>query len=338
MMLLVALALAPNNALAGYADVDTDGYPSWEDRDTHLWTNAARVDPEAFESDYNDGGCSYYEDFSEDEQTPKAPLFYDRDLNEAAVYHSDDMNESGNFSHDSSDGTSFADRVGQYYNESGNIGENIAVGYGSGFNSVFIGWMCSHSGHRANIMSGSYNELGTGVSDGYYTQDFAAGTVDTDSAVAMGIHSPQAPSDEVSFYADWVDDAAPARFEVIIDGQPSALELEWGAEDQGVYALTLAADGDGCHEYFFQYDRADGSTGAFPETGSYLYGSGCEGDVDWKDRQMGVTGRDDADRATLLSRLHLVGCATSPGVAGPGAAGLLGVAMSLAAVAGRRRT
>jgi hypothetical protein len=44
-MILLFASLA---AMAGYGDVDAEGYPSWAERDLHLWTNASRVDPEAF--------------------------------------------------------------------------------------------------------------------------------------------------------------------------------------------------------------------------------------------------------------------------------------------------
>lgn len=331
-MLLVSLVLALPHANAGYGDVDGDGHPSWADRDVHLWTNAARVDPEAFEDDYQSGGCSYYEDFSEDEQTPQAPLYYSRELNEAAVYHSEDMEESGEFSHDSSDGTSFGERVARYYTETGTIGENIAFGYGSGYNSVFVGWMCSESGHRANIMGSSYTELGTGVSGSYYTQDFAAGTADSEGPVAMGVHSPQDPTGEVTFYADWVDDAAPARLEVVVDGQATSLDLEWGDETQGIFASAQSWSNDGeCHEYFYSWATEAGLEGSFPETGSFLIGS-CDAEYDWVDGQMGVSGRDDAEVEELVGRLKLVGCATAPGAAGAGwALGLIALARRRAA-------
>ncbi len=46
-------------AMAGYGDVDEFGLPSWAERDVHIWTNAVRVDPEAFSADYEAGGCSF---------------------------------------------------------------------------------------------------------------------------------------------------------------------------------------------------------------------------------------------------------------------------------------
>lgn len=98
--LLLAAALP---ASAGYGDVNAEGKPSWAERDVHIWTNAVRVDPEAFSSDYGAGGCSF-ERFLAGEQTPKPPLGYDPNLNDAARYHSTDMRDNNHFDHSSSDG------------------------------------------------------------------------------------------------------------------------------------------------------------------------------------------------------------------------------------------
>ncbi|MDP6935133.1 MAG: CAP domain-containing protein, partial [Myxococcota bacterium] len=166
----------------GYGDVDEGGYPSWSERESHLWTNAVRVAPEAFEYSYNLGGCSF-DDFEASEKTPKAPLYYDRNLNLAARAHCDDMYSNSWFDYDSSDGTAWDVRIAQYYSESSYTGENIAYGYDGGYNTIMLGWMCS-SGHRSNIMLADYNELGTGEVNDYHTQDFARGTVDTDGPVA----------------------------------------------------------------------------------------------------------------------------------------------------------
>lgn len=330
-MNLLFLALVGPAALAGYGDVDQDGDPAWEERDLHLWTNAARVDPEAFEADYNSGGCSF-DDFSSDEATPKAPLYYDTGLGEAAIYHTDDMHDSGNFSHSSSDGTSFATRVARYYTDSGYVGENIAWGYASGYSAVMTGWMCSTEGHRANIMGGDYNELGTGVVDNYYTQDFGAGTVSTDSPVAMANHAPVSPSEEASFYADWQDAREPVALELVLDGIPSAMELTWGTAEQGIYGVALELDPEeACHSYFVRWTREDGTSGAFPEEGSYTFGSGCEGDLGWIPEQVCGYGCDGRGVDDLVSGVELIGCASA------GAPAAWGAALAAIALLGARR-
>ena len=61
------LLLALPTALAGYGDVDDEGYPNYE-RAVHFWTNAVRVDPEAFDAEYQASGCSY-DGFESSEKT-----------------------------------------------------------------------------------------------------------------------------------------------------------------------------------------------------------------------------------------------------------------------------
>ena len=190
-------------AVSGYGDVDEDGYPSWSERAMHLYTNMVRVDPEAFESDYIAGGCDLSV-FTDDERTAKTPLYFNVALNRVARAHSEDMRDSGNFSHSSSDGTSFSDRVWAVYDTNAAIGENIAYGYPGLWETVAQGWMCSGEGHRAGIMSGDYTELGCGVADSYATQDFGGAAITPPGPVAMGIHHPEQPSGEVAFLVDWI--------------------------------------------------------------------------------------------------------------------------------------
>jgi uncharacterized protein YkwD len=63
------------------------------------------------------------------------------------------------------------------YGEWTYVGENIAAGYVSP-EEVVAGWMAS-PGHRANILSPSYTEIGIGLSSGgqygvYWTEEFGA--------------------------------------------------------------------------------------------------------------------------------------------------------------------
>lgn len=334
-MLLMLLAPLSAPALAGYGDV-VDGYPNWAERELHLYTNAARVDPAAFEADYNRGGCSY-DDFSTDEQTPKAPVYYSYPLNDAARFHSDDMHTSGNFSHDSSDGTSFGQRLARFYTETSYVGENIAYGYPDNWAAMMEGWMCSTSGHRENIMSGGWTELGTGVVSNYYTQDFGGGSADSSSGIRMGVHVPERPTsgNTVTFYADWSGPGLSA-ISVVFDGEVIPMELHWGDEDNGVY-IADAEMGTECLDYYFVYEGPSGE-GAFPEDGAYLMGSGCS-DV-WEDRDAtaspgdglgggdggGYDGFDDINDGT--QDVDIKGCSTTSPVSPVMAwLGLIGVAL-----------
>ena len=268
------LLLLPT-AMAGYGDVDAQDHPNWEDRALHMYTNMARVDPAAFKEEYKQGGCSFDKDFSKEEQTPKTAYYYSRPLNKVARLHSEDMDKTGELDHNSSDGTSFGERVSAVYSE-GAIGENIAWNYGL-WGSVFQGWMCSTTGHRENLMSPQYVELGTGVSGAYTTQNFGGGSPDTSDRIAMGLHEPEKPKsgDEVSFWVDY-QGANGAELVLWLDGVDYTMDRVYGDEGSGIWSTDVAmpASDAGCSAYYFSWEQGS-KTGAFPQKGSYLMGKGC---------------------------------------------------------------
>ena len=298
------------SAIAGYGDVSEDGYPSWAERDVHIWTNMMRVDPEEFFGPGNDWGASCdFSDFYASEREMMAPLYYDFNLNDAARFHSIDMWENDWFDHPSSDGTSFGARMGRFYTDSSWVGENIAMGYPDAMVAVVHGWMCS-AGHRANIMNADYNELGTGVVSTYYTQDFANGDVFTASPIAMGNHNPMMPAGSVNFFVDY-QGGEPDRIQVMVDGVPTDLDLEFGEADQGVYTATISmpvlpATAPNCHSYYFRWEAGD-DRGSFPEEGSYLFGSTCPEENMWRS---GHPSEDD-DTAGMGDDVKGWGCSNS---------------------------
>lgn len=101
------------------------------------------------------------------------PLEIDDRLVEAARAHSEDMAANDYFSHDSLDGSSFADRVtaAGYPRPAA---ENIAQGQDSA-RTVHDAWMDSE-GHRANILNCDLTAVGVGVhlDTWTWTQDFGA--------------------------------------------------------------------------------------------------------------------------------------------------------------------
>lgn len=104
------------------------------------------------------------------------PVSLDARLNEAAARHSRDMASGDFLEHDSSDGSSFSDRIRAAGHPSPRS-ENIAAGQESA-SEVVQTWMDS-SGHRANILDCSARTMGlaraTGGSFGvYWTQDFGS--------------------------------------------------------------------------------------------------------------------------------------------------------------------
>lgn len=106
----------------------------------------------------------------------------------AALQHSQDMVRNNFFSHDSSSGEDFEDRILRFNYAPPNTewvaGENIAWGTLSLAtpDSIVVSWMNSPE-HRANILNGEYKELGVGVepatpsgdpTGATYTADFGA--------------------------------------------------------------------------------------------------------------------------------------------------------------------
>ena len=219
-------------AAAGYGD-PVDGMPSLSERELHMWTNVVRVDPQAFDTEFRRGGCSF-SGFKTAEKSSKRPLMWNLELNEAARFHSEDMRANDHFSHTSYDGTPFSERISRFYSE-GHVGENIAWGYPDPFIAVMEGWMCS-PGHRANIMTAGYNELGTGQDGVYYTQNFGGRQDAEHRALSMGIHLPHSPQDTATFVVDFYD----------VDGRPATTSrgrIEWYAVSN---VFKVGCAGYGC--------------------------------------------------------------------------------------------
>lgn len=104
---------------------------------------------------------------------PVGPLTWSEVLASSALAHSQDMNATGNFSHNSSDGTSFTVRIpASGYTNWVSLGENIAYGYTTE-QAVFNAWLQSED-HCKNIMKASYKEMGAARAGTYWTQDFGA--------------------------------------------------------------------------------------------------------------------------------------------------------------------
>lgn len=99
------------------------------------------------------------------------------DLVASARAHSADMAAQNYFDHTALDGRSVGDRIAAAGYEAWSWGENIAAGYATP-EAVVTGWMNS-DGHRANILSNNYCDIGVGYAyEGdsdyhqYWTQNF----------------------------------------------------------------------------------------------------------------------------------------------------------------------
>jgi uncharacterized protein YkwD len=102
-------------------------------------------------------------------------------LQDAAQAYSEVLATSDGFDHTCGPVPDFADRDDQAgYSDWTALGENIAAGYPTP-DAVVAGWMAS-PGHRANILSTDFAEIGVGVVSGegalgtYWTEEFGART------------------------------------------------------------------------------------------------------------------------------------------------------------------
>jgi uncharacterized protein YkwD len=113
------------------------------------------------------------------------PLSWCPALGRAAQAHTDDQMVHGTMTHTGSDGSNIgirADRAG--YRGWSTLGENVAYGYPD-VSAVMTAWMNS-PGHKANLLNGSFTNVGFGHAVGpivvngtsytvdWWTQDFGA--------------------------------------------------------------------------------------------------------------------------------------------------------------------
>ena len=143
-------------------------------------------------------------------------------LDQTATAYSQDMVAERFFDHTSPEGQTVVDRLTAvgYLPGSGQwaAGENIAWGQGSLATprSIMNAWMNSE-GHRENILSSNYSDIGLGVAMGTpttsalagatYTNDFGRHVADTTVVHAPDAH--QAPSVDVTVHAEGQGEAKP---------------------------------------------------------------------------------------------------------------------------------
>ncbi|HEU5162914.1 MAG TPA: CAP domain-containing protein [Thermoanaerobaculia bacterium] len=104
-----------------------------------------------------------------------APLSLERRLSAAADDRADDMFEEGYFAHIGPDGRSPFLAVTANGYRYRTVGENLAVGYRSA-RAIVDGWMRS-PGHRANILSPDYRDVGIALHDGSPVRGYGGPTV-----------------------------------------------------------------------------------------------------------------------------------------------------------------
>lgn len=172
------------------------------------------------------------------------PLKRNTLLDLAARYHAKDMRDDNYFQHDTYDGyggtqfvCSWSTRIKNWYASGG---ENIAWGYSTPA-AVMSGWMGS-SGHKANILSTGYREIGVGYFTGsLWVQDFA-----TKSGVyplVINREAAQTDSYQVSLYLYGQGTISQVRFRNDSDAwgswMPFSANLTWNLNQvKGVRSVT----------------------------------------------------------------------------------------------------
>jgi uncharacterized protein YkwD len=99
-----------------------------------------------------------------------AKLIWNDKLGVSANKHTTDMASNNYFSHTSKDGRTMSDRIKAEGYSGSTLGENIAMGQTSE-KQVIESWINS-PGHCANIMNGSFTDVGFARSQNYWTQNF----------------------------------------------------------------------------------------------------------------------------------------------------------------------
>ena len=277
---------------AGYGDC-IDTLPSAFEREVHVMTNAVRMDPLGFRDKYIAGTTI----LQSAHYPAVAPLCYNHNLSRAARFHSVEMAQTCGMVHNSCDGTTFSSRLNRFYGN-GFISENIATGKATGLQTV-IQWLrddlplngppaadsTAFDGHRRNIMSSNYKEIGVGYVYNksrewyhFWTEDFGGGSV-TMQKIPAGCHFLQDNS-TVAFAANYYDSsgAAPKSARVVIDNQEHAMSVHLGSAAKGTYIYTMSNDNK-LHCYYFLFTDGFGVQIRFPQTTTLTTGSGLYCDI-----------------------------------------------------------
>ncbi len=259
---LLAIGLLPGSALAYGEGGELE--PSLQERALHLQTDRLRVDPGAT-------------DITFDSYPAVPPLVYNGDLHAAARFYADDIQENGCFpaDHSSCDGTPFGDRVRSFYSGDA-IGENIARGQPSAESAVFESWLYS-DGHRENMLSPDWDEIGAGHADGgqpVWVQDFGARPGVPEPVITSGIHEPlwaRAETD-LTFRAAVHEPSGRdlAELHLVVTSVCTSMDIDRGGDGMTSYVATASTGPDGCMPYWFLGITEDGDAVAYPTEGSLL--------------------------------------------------------------------
>ncbi len=156
-------------------------YLTEEEKKVIMFTNLARLDGKRFADDFggryveitgltpsNSYVVSFYEDLAKIKGLQM--LEPSQALCEAAAYHAEDLGKHGLTGHDSSDGTSFGDRIKRFFPTAGFWLENCC--YGTYANIAIVDVLqllvdnnVSSLGHRKNILNEEMTHIGVAIRD-----------------------------------------------------------------------------------------------------------------------------------------------------------------------------
>jgi hypothetical protein len=262
-----------------------DSFPSLFERQLLVLTDACRMAP----AQYRDLYIGNYQVLLPANYPAVRPLYWNLALNKSSHMHSIDMAVNCGMQHPSCDGTAWNTRIESFYNnKSSMIGENIATGNPTAL-ATLKQWILEVNpattpvpvdkdsggadGHRKNIMSASYRELGCGYAysstrnwNHFWTQDFGGGRPDFNNPLVAGSHF-FIETGKTTFFVDYFDSSGivPTDVSCTIEGQKTAMALALGAAGKGTYSL-VQTKGTLCRQYFFSCLR-NGVLCRYPEYG-----------------------------------------------------------------------
>lgn len=279
------LALSASAQQRGNGD-KVDSFPSLSERQLLVLTNACRLAP----AQYRDLYIGNFQVLLPSNYPAVRPLYWSLGLNKSAHAHCIDMANNCGMQHPSCDGTIWSARIQSFYNnKNSSIGENIATGNQTALATIKQ-WVLEVSnptpttvppdkdaggadGHRKNIMTATYKELGCGYAYNsgrqwyhFWTQDFAGGKPDFNNPLVAGCHF-FIETGKTTFFVNYYDSSGivPTEVSCTIDGQKSAMALAMGTTAKGTYSL-VQTKGTLCRQYFFSCLR-NGTTCRYPEYG-----------------------------------------------------------------------
>jgi len=103
---------------------------------------------------------------------PRDPLKFEMGLYLAACYHADDLIKTNIFSHTSSDGTSFVERLKRYCKSYNSIGENIAGGTNQNTGAKVVKQWVLSPGHLNNMLNAGFTQIGAALKSGHPTYNW----------------------------------------------------------------------------------------------------------------------------------------------------------------------